>query len=73
MQFSSIPKGGEVSSAWGRLSLSYAAERGALKVRTEFALTKVRVTPEEYPEFRRWVEAADQLLRQRVGVSRGAS
>jgi hypothetical protein len=62
-----------VSSAWGKLSLQYAAQSGGLKVRTEFLLTRVRVTASEYPEFRRWVEAADQLLRQRVGLSRGAS
>jgi transglutaminase-like putative cysteine protease len=73
MRFSAVPEGGEVSSAWGKLSLHYAAEGGGLKVRTEFLLTRVRVSAAEYPAFRRWVEAADQLLRQRVGLSRGAS
>jgi transglutaminase-like putative cysteine protease len=73
MHFSSVPKDAEVSSTWGRLSLRYAAEGGGLKVHTEFQLTRTRVSAAEYPEFRRWVEAADQLLRQRVGVSRGAS
>jgi transglutaminase-like putative cysteine protease/Flp pilus assembly protein TadD len=73
MHFSAVPSGGEVSSAWGKLSLRYAADGGGLKVRTEFLLTRVRVAPSEYPEFRRWVEAADQLLRQRVGLARGAS
>jgi hypothetical protein len=73
MHFSSVPKNAEARSTWGRLSLRYAADGGGLKVHTEFQLTKVRVTAEEYPEFRRWVEAADQLLRERVGLARGAS
>ena len=54
-------------------TLSYARAGGNLKVTTEFSITRVRVTPSDYPEFRRWVEAADQLLRQRVGLTRGGS
>jgi hypothetical protein len=73
MQFSGVPQGGEASSEWGKLRLSYAASGGGLKVRTEFTLTRARVAPEEYPAFRRWVDAADQLLRQRISLSRGAS
>jgi transglutaminase-like putative cysteine protease len=71
MRLSAMPEGGEVSSEWGKLSLRYAAERDTVKVRTEFWLTRARVAPKEYPDFRRWVEAADQLLRQRVGLQRG--
>jgi len=71
MRLGVLPEGGEVSSAWGKLTLRYAAERDVVKVRTEFFLTRARVAPKEYPDFRRWVEAADQLLRQRVGVQRG--
>lgn len=71
MRLTAMPEGGEVSSAWGKLTLHYAAERGVVKVRTEFWLTRARVAPKEYPDFRRWVEAADQLLRQRVGLQRG--
>jgi transglutaminase-like putative cysteine protease len=71
MRLTAIPEGGEVSSAWGKLTLRYAAERDVVKVRTEFWLTRARVAPKEYPDFRRWVEAADQLLRQRVGLQKG--
>jgi hypothetical protein len=53
--------------------LHYTADGGALSVRTEFVLKRARVTPTEYPAFRRWVDAADQLLRQRIALSRGAS
>ncbi|HKU44578.1 MAG TPA: DUF3857 domain-containing protein [Polyangiales bacterium] len=71
MRLGVLPEGGEVSSAWGKLTLRYAAERDVVKVRTEFWLTRARVAPKEYPDFRRWVEAADQLLRQRVGLQKG--
>jgi hypothetical protein len=73
MRFSSLPPGGEASSPWGKLKMSVAADGGELKVRTEFSVQRARVSAEEYPEFRRWVEAADQLLRQRIGLSGGAS
>jgi transglutaminase-like putative cysteine protease len=72
MQFSSVPANAEANSEWGRLSLKYAAEGGELKVRTEFVLARARVAPSEYPAFRRWVDAADQLLRQRIGLTKGS-
>jgi hypothetical protein len=72
MQFSSVPQNAEASSEWGRLTLKYAAEGGELKVRTEFVLARARVAPSEYPAFRRWVDAADQLLRQRIALTKGS-
>jgi hypothetical protein len=63
-----LPAGGEARSSFGRLSLRYAAEPGKVSVHTEFSLDQDRVSPEQYPEFRRWVESADQLLRQRISI-----
>jgi len=65
---SDLPAGGEVSSPFGRLRLSFSQTAGAITARTELTVTRDRVAPSEYPEFRRWVEAADQLLKQRIGV-----
>jgi transglutaminase-like putative cysteine protease len=73
MRWSSVPESAEADSEWGKLSLHYAADGGELKVRTEFVLKRARVAPSEYPAFRRWVDAADQLLRQRIGLTRGSS
>jgi len=73
MRWSTVPVSAEATSEFGRLRLQYAAGGGALSVRTEFVLTRARVAPSEYPAFRKWVDAADQLLRQRIGLSRGAS
>jgi hypothetical protein len=73
MQWSAIPHDAEANSEFGRLRLHYTSQGGALSVHTEFVLKRSRVTPSEYPAFRRWVDAADQLLRQRIALSRGAS
>ncbi len=72
MHAASVPQGGEASSKWGRLVLHFDAQKGSVKIRTEFRLERDRVSPSEYPAFRSWIEAADQLLRQRIGVRRGA-
>ena len=39
-----------------------------ITARTEFVVLRDRIEPSEYLEFRRWVEAADQLLKQRIGI-----
>ena len=71
--FKTVPKGGEVASDYGRLQLQYVSEGNTLKVRTEFVLKEPRVKPGAYEAFRSWVDAADQLLRQRIVLAKGAS
>jgi hypothetical protein len=63
-----LPSGGEASSPFGRLKLDFEQTEREVRARTEFSLTLDRVLPEDYPAFRRWVEEADQLLRQRIGI-----
>jgi hypothetical protein len=72
MQWTSVPLDADASSEFGRLQLRYEAAGQDLRVRTEFVLNRARIAPAEYPAFRRWIDAADQLLRQRIGLSRGA-
>ncbi|HEX2675614.1 MAG TPA: hypothetical protein VHM19_03220, partial [Polyangiales bacterium] len=67
MRTETLPKGGEASSIWGKLAVSYSAQKNGVKVRTEFTVARDRVAPSEYPAFRKWVESADQLLRERIG------
>ena len=62
-----------MASDFGRLQLHYLLEGSTLKVRTEFVLEQSRIKPEAYAAFRSWVHAADQLLRQRIVLARGAS
>lgn len=68
MVASDLPAGGEASSPFGRLKLDFQKSGATVTARTEFSVLRDRVTPSEYPAFRRWVEAADQLLRQRIGL-----
>jgi len=65
---SEVPAGGEVSSRFGRLSLQFTQGPGTITARTELNVSADRIGVQEYPEFRRWVEAADQLLKQRIGL-----
>jgi transglutaminase-like putative cysteine protease len=71
--FRGVPKDGEVASDFGRLKLQYVLEGSTLKVRTEFVLKESRIKPGAYAAFRSWVDAADQLLRQRIVLAKGAS
>jgi hypothetical protein len=68
MAVAELPEGGEARSEFGLLSLRYVSEPGKVSVRTEFSLDRDRIDPEHYPDFRRWVDAADQLLRQRIAL-----
>jgi len=63
-----LPKGGEARSVFGRLKLDVRGEGRTVRATTEFSVDRDRVGPEEYPAFRRWVEQADLLLRQRIGI-----
>lgn len=64
---SDLPGGGEIQSPFGSLRLSYE-KRGASEVHasTAFELKADRVEVSEYPAFRRFIEQADEILRQRV-------
>lgn len=63
-----LPAGGEAASEFGKLELRFRAERGSITAHTEFSLDRDRVAPSEYDAFRRWIERADELLKQRIGV-----
>jgi tetratricopeptide (TPR) repeat protein len=68
MRATELPQGGEAHSPFGTLKLNFSQSNGTVTARTELAVTRDRVAPQEYPAFRRWVEAADQLLKQRIGI-----
>jgi hypothetical protein len=63
-----LPLGGEATSPFGRLKLEFSTQDGSINVRTELRISQDRIAPSEYAEWRRWVEAADQLLKQRIGL-----
>ena len=56
-----LPQGGEAESAFGRVAVAYGRDGDAVTVETTIALTTPRVSPEQYPAFREWVQRADGL------------
>lgn len=70
-QVRELPEGGTAESEFGRLSIVVTRDGRDVLARTECTLTTDRVTPAQYPAFRRWVERADRLLRQRLSVEPG--
>jgi cellulose synthase operon protein C len=66
-----VPDGGEVASEFGRLAVTIEQRGARVEARTELDLKRDRISPEDYPAFRRWVEQADSLLRQRFHFEEG--
>lgn len=64
MRLAELPAGGEAVSEFGRLKLAFETDEREVVSSTLFEINGDRVTPEQYPAFRRWVEKADILLRQ---------
>lgn len=62
------PAGGTAESPFGSLRMTVESNARQVMTRTEFELTRDRISPEEYPAFRQWVEQVDQILRQRLIV-----
>ena len=65
----SLPEGGTAESPYGTLVLR-VEQRGPREIaaHTELSLTRDVIPQSEYEAFRRWVEAADLLLRQRISL-----
>jgi tetratricopeptide (TPR) repeat protein len=64
-----LPAGGEVKSPFGRLSIRNEAKGREVVSHTELDFEVDRVPPKDYPAFRRFIEQADELLRQRVAFA----
>jgi cellulose synthase operon protein C len=71
MRVSARPDGGEAKSPFGTLTLQVRGDDRTIEVRTALELSRDRVSPDEYPAFRKWVERADALLRQRFTFEEG--
>jgi hypothetical protein len=66
-----VPHGGEVKSRFGSLEMSLVQRDNEVASKVVLTLLVDRVEPREYPEFRRFIEQADELLRQRVAFAPG--
>ncbi len=63
-----MPDGGEAESPFGKVAVRYERDGNAVTIETTVALLRPRVSADEYPRFRQWVQAADQLLRERLVI-----
>lgn len=63
-----IPEGRVSESPFGLVRLTVESDARKVELRTELELRRDRVAPDEYGAFRRWLEEADQILRQRLVV-----
>ncbi len=63
-----LPAGGVAESPFGRCEVRYAQSRGQVEVITELEWRRDRVPLAEYEAFRRWINEADALLRERVRI-----
>jgi tetratricopeptide (TPR) repeat protein len=61
-----VPDGGEVKSRFGSLSVQLSRRDEEVLSKVSLTLNVDRVEPRDYPEFRRFIQQADELLRQRV-------
>lgn len=66
-----LPDAGVAESTFGRLAMAVEQQGREVVVRTRLELTQDRVSPADYAAFRRWVEEADRILRQRLIVAPG--
>jgi cellulose synthase operon protein C len=69
---SELPEGGAAESPFGRLTLTVRQEGREVRAHTQLDLSQDRVSPDDYPAFRRWVEEVDRILRQRLTLAPGA-
>lgn len=63
-----VPTGGQAESPFGSVAVRYERQGDTVTIETTVSLLKPRISPQEYPRFRQWVQAADQLLRERLVI-----
>lgn len=66
-----LPEGGEARSEFGRLIITPRQDGRDVVVRTELVIDRDRIAPDDYPAFRRWVQEADRIVRQRITLAPG--
>jgi transglutaminase-like putative cysteine protease len=68
-QIRHVPRGGEVKSRFGSLTLAFSQQGQEVTSKTSLIIEVDRVEPRDYAEYRRFIEQADELLRQRVAFA----
>jgi len=60
-----------VESPFGRFKLDVALDGAVVRVRSSLDVSRVRISPEEYPRFRAFLGEVDAALDQRLTIARG--
>ncbi len=68
-KISAMPGASTLPSPFGNFSVAIDPVAGGVHVKTTIALTKTRIPVAEYAAFRKWCEAIDSALAQRLVVS----
>jgi transglutaminase-like putative cysteine protease len=64
-----LPPGGKVESRFGKLTVESESRGGEVVCKSELVVKVDRVEAKDYPEFRRFIEQADEVLRQRIAFA----
>jgi hypothetical protein len=68
-QIRHVPKGGEVKGRFGSLTIAFSQQGREVTSKSSLIIAVDRVEPRDYSEYRRFIEHADELLRQRVAFA----
>ncbi|MFA5116455.1 MAG: DUF3858 domain-containing protein, partial [Candidatus Omnitrophota bacterium] len=61
-----LPENVSRENPWLKVTVRYAQKNGAISVKQETSTKKIRVAPEEYPEFKDFLEDVTRQIKQRV-------
>lgn len=67
-----LPKGGRVASRFGQMVVENKQRGQTVVSKTSFTLAVARIDAADYAEFRRFVEQAEMLVRQRITFAKEA-
>jgi len=68
----SVPRSAEREGRFGRWSVRWRQDVGAVEVRTELVLATDQVDPADYPDFRRFIQGFDAAVRPPLVLMEGA-
>ncbi len=70
-KISAMPGASSLPSPFGNFQVAIDPIAGGVRVKTTIAITKTHIPVAEYPAFRKWCEAVDAALAQRLVISVG--
>ncbi len=66
MKVITLPEASKIKTKFGSLAISYVAENGKISVKKKLTIDVVRVSKDEYPDFRRFCNEVDEHERREV-------